>query len=276
MFCKVFSFCYGADTKLFHVLWKEVTSMDHSDPILKAIHQLRCHRVGKSMYMPTYMWAFTHTPGRRLPILSLKNFSRVFRFLQSDKFQPLNENLGIFTELTFKELSRLFSCGNISPVPCTEMACSRLQLLLFTFWNPGSCWIQGSETRWSITNRKMWNPFQRLDIEMHAWHSPLHELISGKWKQLAMNRGKFLFKIWNPLHSREQLCEVICGVLTRLHYQEWISGRGSVQLYLTSPGVGSVQEVMNSRKKKLISRMRMWSLSPAEPWTVGQWLWIIL
>lgn len=61
--------------------------------------------------MHTYMCALTHTSGRRLPEPSLNYFSRVFLFLQSDTFQPFNENLGIFTELTFRESRRIFPVG---------------------------------------------------------------------------------------------------------------------------------------------------------------------
>lgn len=95
----------------------------------------------------------------------------------------------------------------------------------------------------------MWNSFQRLDIETHAWNSLLRELISGKWKQPAVNRGKFQLKIWNPFCNQQQHCEVICQALTMLRYYELISGRGSVKLYLTWPDASSVQEVTISRKK---------------------------
>lgn len=104
---------------------------------------------------------------------------------------------------------------------------------------------------------------------MHAWNSFLHKPISGKWKQLAMNRGKFLFKGWNSLHNQEQLSEVICQALTMLHYNELISGRESVKLYLTWPAASNIKEIMISKKKFMISQMRKWSLSPAEPWIVG-------
>lgn len=118
----------------------------------------------------------------------------------------------------------------------------------------------------------MWNSSQSLDIEMHAWNLFLHELISGKWKQLAVNRGKFLFKVWNSLHNQEQLSEVICQPLTMLHYNKWIWHREWVKLYLTWPAASNIKEIMISKKRIMISRMRTWSLSPAEPQIVGYWV----
>lgn len=115
----------------------------------------------------------------------------------------------------------------------------------------------------------MWNSSQSLNIEMHAWKSLLHELISGKWKQLVVNRGKFLFKVWNSLHNQEQLSEVICQALTVLHYIKLILDRESVKLYQTWPAASNIKEIMISKKKIMISRKRTWSLSPAEPWIVG-------
>lgn len=96
----------------------------------------------------------------------------------------------------------------------------------------------------------MGNSSQSLDIEMHAWNSFLHETISGKWKQLAMNRGKCLFKVWNSLHNQEQLSEVICQPLTMLDYNKLIWGRESVKLYLTWPAASNIKEIMISKKKK--------------------------
>ena len=60
MFWKVFSSCWGADTKLFHVLRKEVTTVDRSDPIPKATQQLSCHGLGQE-YVCAYIHVCTHT-----------------------------------------------------------------------------------------------------------------------------------------------------------------------------------------------------------------------
>lgn len=95
----------------YHVLWKEVwpwaTWIQHQrHPSRPATTEQ-----GRRTYVHTYMCALTHTSGRRLPEPSLNYFSRVFLFLQSDTFQPFNENLGIFTELTFRESRRIFPVG---------------------------------------------------------------------------------------------------------------------------------------------------------------------
>lgn len=69
-----------------------------------------------------------HSSGRltELPL----NCSAVLGFLQPDTFQPLNENLGTFTAIAFRDSRRIFPVG--TSVPCLAWKWHKATLHLFT------------------------------------------------------------------------------------------------------------------------------------------------
>lgn len=115
MFWKVFSSCWGADLKVLHVLWKEVTTMDCSDLNPKAIQQLSCHGVGQENDC-AYIHVHIHTHIRQE---TARAFSELFQ--QCFDFYSLTHSSHLMRIWGFLLSSHLGNWADYFPVGASDL-----------------------------------------------------------------------------------------------------------------------------------------------------------